>query len=227
MKCLVILPAFLMLGLSYAPPEKFSAVDLKSHTNQKLKENFGSGAEGNNLAGLLSGGKTFEGVNFKIDDGVIQLASRLIQKKQPNKVEGIKVDKACVKIHILHATCYGNGQNIGQEGMEGDPLWVKDGTKIAEYKIHYDDGTTAAIPVVYGEDVRDWFYTDKSKAVTRGKVAWKGENDRAKEIGSKIRLYLTTWENPHPNKKIATIDYAKTDDGPAGPFCVAITLEAK
>jgi len=142
--------------------------------------------------------------------------------QKPNKVEGIKVGgKVCAKIHILHATGYGHAE-------EDEQGYIKDGTKIAEYHIRYEDGKTETIPVVYGEDVRDWWYTDKAKGVTRGKIAWQGDNELAKSFERRIRLYLNTWENPHPTKKIASIDYVKTDpNSPAAPFCVAITLEAK
>jgi hypothetical protein len=211
-----------------APPDKFTFVDLKPYANQKLTANFGSGREGNHLKALRPGGLTCEGVNFKVGAGVVQLGSKLLQAEKPNKVEGIKVGQVCRKIHILHATGYGNGSTVGQEGKEGDPLFVADGTKIAEYQIRYADGASASIPVVYGQDVRDWWFTEKAKGVTRGKVAWKGENELAKELGCQIRLYLTSWDNPHPAKKVASISYVKTQpDSPAAPFCVAITLEAK
>jgi hypothetical protein len=114
---------------------------------------------------------------------------------------------------------------IGEEGKEGDPLFVPDDTQIAEYKVHYEDGSTETIPVVYGKDVRDWWFTEKSKGIKRGKVAWKGDNDLAKGSDSQIRLYLSTWENPHPAKAVARIDYAKRNDNPAAPFCVAISIE--
>jgi hypothetical protein len=211
-----------------APPGKFTFVDLKPYANQKLTDNFGSGREGNNLKALRSGGRTFAEVNFKIGEGVVQLGSKLLQAEKPNEVEGIKVGQVCAKIHILHATGYGNGQTVGEEGKEGDPLFVADGTKIAEYQIRYADGSSASIPVVYGQDVRDWWFTEKAKGVTRGKVVWQGDNELAKEIGSRIRLYLTSWDNPHPAKKVAALNYVKTQpDSPAAPFCVAITLEAK
>ena len=211
-----------------APPGKFTFVELKPYANQKLTDNFGSGREGNNLKALRSGGRTFAGVNFKIGEGIIQLGSKLLQAEKPNKMEGIKVGQACAKIHILHATGYGNGQTAGEEGKEGDPLFVADGTKIAEYQIRYADGSSASIPVVYGQDVRDWWFGGNSKGVTRGKVAWMGDNDLAKEFGMRIRMYLTTWDNPHPTKTISSIDYVKTaTDSPAAPFCAAITLEAK
>ena len=58
-------------------------------------------------------------------------------------------------------------------------------------------------------------------------MVWKGENDLTREFGCRLRLFMTTWDNPHPDKKIATIDYVKSGDTPAAPFCLAITLEAK
>jgi hypothetical protein len=211
---------------SAAPPEKFTFVDIQPHANQKLKEPFGGG-DGNDLAALGKDGRTLAGVNFKIGAGAIQLTSKLLAVKRPTKVEGIKVGQVGVKLHFLHATEFGNGSKIGQEGKEGDPLFVADGTTIAEYKVHYEDGKTETIPVVYGQDVRDWWFTEGTKGVTRGKVAWLGDNEMAKENKCRIRLYLTTWENPPPAKKIASIDYVRMGDSPAAPFCVAITVEAK
>src|SRR5262249_1844800 len=113
------------------------------------------------------------------------------------------------------------------EAKPGDPLFVADGTAIAEYKVGFADGSSAAIPVVYGEDVRDWWFNERTKGVTRGKVVWQGENEWSKTNQSQIRLYLTSWDNPSPEKKIASLDYTKIGDSPAAPFCVAITLEAK
>jgi hypothetical protein len=211
-----------------APPGKFSFVDLKPYANRMLTDNFGSGGEGNNLKALGEGVRTCGGVNFKIGKGALELASRLLQVKRPEKIEGVKVGNACGKIHFLHATQYGNGQVVDGEPKEGDPLYVPDGTKIAEYQIRYADGSTASVPVVYGKDVRDWWFTEKAKGVTRGKVAWEGDNDLAKSNRSRIRLYLTSWNNPHPAKKVESINYVKAEsESPAAPFCVAITLEAK
>jgi hypothetical protein len=227
-KLLPLTAAVWALSFGHAPPGKFTPVDLAPHINQKMTDNLGSGRDGNNLINLPKGGGTFAGVNFKLGKGIIQLGSKLLAKEQPNKIEGIKVGATCAKIHILHATGYGNGQNIGQEGKAGDPLYVADGTAIAEYRVHYDDGTKETIPVVYGQDVRDWWFAEGAKGVTRGKVAWKGDNELTRDFGCHIRLYLTTWDNPHPNKKITTIDYVKTaEDTPAAPFCAGITLEAK
>jgi hypothetical protein len=125
------------------------------------------------------------------------------------------------KLHILHATCFGGGPN-----KEGNPWFVKDGTTIGEYRVTFEDKSAVNIPIVYGEDVRDWFYVGGEMETARGKVVWKGENDRATAVGAKIRLYMTTWENPTPDKKVVSIDYlGKKGETVAAPFCVAMSTE--
>ena len=208
-----------------APTGKFTFVDLSRYANQKRDAFGGNDANDLKALGKPNEPRTLGGVNFKLLDSVVQLASPLVAQKRPAKIAGIKIGHACNKIHIIHATEFGNGS--GGDQKDDDPRFIKDGTKIAEYKINYDDGSSAAIPVVYGQDVRDWWFAAGAKGVTRGKVAWQGDNEYAKSLEHRIRVYLTTWENPHPAKKIATIDYIKVGDGGAAPFCVAITLEAK
>src|SRR5947208_8210214 len=108
-----------------APPGKFTFVDLKPHMNQKLTDSFSSGLENNTLKSLGKGGRTFHGVNLMIGEGVVELHSRFLDTKRPDKVEGIKVGgKVCAKIHILHATEYGNGDGTGDES---NPTFIKDG----------------------------------------------------------------------------------------------------
>jgi hypothetical protein len=209
--------AAIALGATPAPPGKYEYLNLDNKGNQKLTDSFGSETPGNDLAALKKGEHTCAGVNFKVGEKVIQLGSKLQKTEKPNKVEGIKVGKSFAKLHILHSTEYGEGGAA-----------IEEGTKIAEYKILYDDDTSESIPVVYGQDVRDWWFYPQSKEVTRGKVGWKGANEYSKTFEAEIHLYVLTWENPHPAKKVASITYAKTDaEGLAAPFCVAMTLEPK
>jgi hypothetical protein len=215
------------LSLPKADDAKFSFVDLRSHANQKLDDSLAK--EGNSFAQLKRNEQELEGVTFKIADAYIQLGSKVMQpverKTKPDKVEGIKVDSTFSKLHILHATEYGTGNATPAGGMDGGPLYIADDTKIAEYMLHYADGTTETIPVVYGKDVRDWWFNEKSKGVSRGKVAWKSVNGLTKAMNWQIRLYATAWKNPHPEKKVSSIDYSKAGDSPAAPFCIAITME--
>jgi hypothetical protein len=223
---LPLLAVLSLASFAAAPPGKYQFVDLQPQANHEHKNPLGSGLEGNNLP-LPKGERTCEGVGFKIGESFIQLGSKQLAQQKPNKVEGIKVAKKCEKIHILHGTAYGNGTADDGTGQEGDPIWVKDGTKIAEYKITYDDGKSETIPVVYGEDVRDWWGGEGFKGVSRGKMAWKGDNEATKSNQRHIRLFLTTWDNPHPGKSITSIDFVKVGDTVTAPFCVAITLETK
>jgi hypothetical protein len=206
---------------------KFSYVDLQPRANQKLKDNF-AGDDGNSLASLPTGEQTFEKVKFKIADGLLQLGSTLWkeekpERKKPDRVEGIAVGKAFARLHLLHATQYGSLYGV-----------IADDTEIAQYVVHYEGGDTETIPVVYGKDVRNWWFSPNEKGVTRGKVAWKGENEATKKTQDRpeaqrrqIRLYLSSWENPHPTKKVVSIDFVKVGDSAAAPFCVAMTLEEK
>ncbi|MCI0460366.1 MAG: hypothetical protein L0Z62_25720 [Gemmataceae bacterium] len=223
-------PVLLMTGLgcllgslgAAQQTTKFSYVDLQPRANQKLTDNFG-GDQGNTLASLPKGEQTFEKVKFKIGDGLLQLGGPLLKAQKPDRVEGVQVGKVFARLHLLHATQYGSLSGI-----------IADDTEIAKYVVHYEDGTTATIPVVYGRDVRNWWFSIKEKGVTRGKVAWTGENEATKQTLSRpknaqrrLRLYLGTWENPHPTKRVLRIDYVKVGDNPAAPFCVAMTLEEK
>jgi hypothetical protein len=195
-------------------------VDLQPYANLKRGDSLGSGVPGNNLAQLPGGEQSFGGVKFKVEDGLLHLGSKILDTK-PEKISDIKVDAQCAKLHFLHATCFGGGPN-----QEGSPLFVKDGTTIGEYRLTFEDKTTVGIPIVYGQDVRDWFYVEGEPGIERGKIAWSGENERAPEVGAKIRIYQSSWKNTNPDKKIVSIEYVgKKDETPAAPFCVAITLE--
>jgi len=128
-------------------------------------------------------------------------------------VEGIAVGRKFAKVHFLHSTIFGNASPK-----------IEDGTVIAEYQVNYDDGTSTAVKVKYGEDLRDWWYTKGAPATeTKERVAWEGENEATKPVGKGVRLYLTTWKNPKPDKKITSIDFVKVGDTPASPLCVAIS----
>jgi len=197
---------------------KITHIDLQPKANQKLAEGFHRHKE-DNILPVPKGVGTFANQKFKIEASLVQLSSPLFEG-MPEKVEGIKVDQKLTKLHILHGTGY------GAYGEEKDGLFVKDDTLIGEYKIVYDDKTTAIIPIVYGKDVRDWWDWDQSKPVTRGTLAWVGENENSKQYKVKMRLYSMVWQNPHPDKRVVQIDY-RTTGTPCAPFCIAITAESK
>ena len=62
-------------------------------------------------------------------------------------------------------------------------------------------------------------------AAGAGLWAWTGTNHASEQLNRTIRLYLGVWENPHPEKPIAHLDFVVANDGPCAPFCMAITVE--
>ena len=100
---------------------------------------------------------------------------------------------------------------------------VRDGELIAEYRVRYADGDLATIPVVIGQDVRDWWSDDQAQ-VSRSQLAWAGSNKAVLKNKGYARLYLSTWNNPHHERIVECIDYVAMKSK-AAPFCVAMTAE--
>jgi hypothetical protein len=193
-------------------------VDLKPKANRKLTDSFPGGPEGNDLTALPPRKQTLPNfgigtgadVPFDVGPGLIQLAGKDSKAGLPEKVEGIKVDAKFGQLHVLHGTAGS----------------VAHGTVLAKYRVHYEDKSTETIDVVYGQDVRDGWYRDGDKAPSRGKVAWKGSNEAAKAQGRSLWLFSLAWSNPHPDKKVSSIDLVSTQTESA-PFVVAMTLEKR
>ena len=94
-------------------------------------------------------------------------------------------------------------------------------------ELHYADGETRPLELVYGRDVRDW-WEDPAYAAAEGtdraKVVWTGTNPVANENGCRLRLYLNTRDNPRPGVKITTFDFVSAMSE-SGPFLIAVTLD--
>ena len=197
--------------------KRITHLELKEKVNEKLLEDL-HGFPGNNFAELPQDDVSFQNVKFRVGDGYIRLGGK-IEKAKPLKVEDLPVGTTFSKLQILHGTGYGS------YGNPGDPLFIFDGSEIGAYVVKYDDGTSATIPSVYGQDVRDWWNWDKPAEVTRGKIAWSGMNEMSRGQGQMVYIYLTTWTNPHPAKKVIGLDYISNGKTAASPYCIAITLE--
>jgi len=194
------------------PNARMVPLDLTSKLNWRVVTTEDGRLIENGFSQLRRGERVLGAVKFRIDDRTIQLGSKNLAHA-PAKVEGIPVNRRISRFYVLQAAQYGS------------PRSVLDGTTIGEYKIHYEDDSTASMAIVYGEDVRDWWNWDDGRPATRGKVVWTGSNPTADESGVTLRLYLGVWENPHPEKKLTNVDIVSTMNTICAPFCVAITLE--
>lgn len=193
-----------------APRSSVVFLDLQAKANQRLDENLhGNANDGNTLNELTKGKHTLEGVKFEVGEKLLQLGSKNAPDK-PEKIEEIKVGRFVTKLHFLHGT--------GHKGNDDEV--------IGKYIIVYADKSKEEIEIVFGKDVHDWWTYPDTPEVTRGKIAWKGKNQAATNAGATLQLFLMTWKNPHPAKKVAHIDYISTMTN-SEPFCLAITAETK
>lgn len=196
----------------YTPRGHLRFLDVPSRANRELTIPTFVGQIGNNLAELPLGEQQLGGVTYRVTDNLIQLGS-LYLPELTRRVHGVPVGGKIGKLYFLHGTQWGGGDHA-----------VADMTVIGEYRVHYEDGTLAKIPIRYGESVRDWWNVDESQPTTLAEMAWTGENADSRRANVKIRLYGTGWVNPHPEKSVDSVDLVSANTI-AAPFCLAITAE--
>ncbi len=211
----------------WAKEDQWYHIDLQPQANQRLNEDFPPGYyPGDNLSEIKKGDHQLDGVSFHIGDGLIEVAGKFIPER-PQRVDGIPVERLVKRIYFLHAARW------GAYGGQGNRLghWVPDGTPIGYFEVNYDGRETKAIPIIYGSDVRDWWSIwDQSKPTKRGRVVWKGNNPHlrtrreARHTTTPLRLYMMTWDNPHPEERVTSINIVSLKQT-ATPFCVAVTAE--
>lgn len=168
----------------------------------------GSAAMGNGVTELPRGEHNFSGVKFRVGGKFIQLSGKPLPSA-PVSVEGIPVGRKIAALYVLQGA---------------QKFSAREGVPAGEYRIRYEDGSSAVFPVVYGVDVRDWWNRD-NLPVTRGMVVWTGGNLSAQNLQATLRLYLGAWKNPHPQKKVISLDFVSSRESDSAPFCVAMTVE--
>ncbi|HLH52778.1 MAG TPA: AAA-like domain-containing protein [Verrucomicrobiae bacterium] len=195
---------FIPPRLRQTPPE---CIDLGEYYNAALVQTWHPGMPNNSLDMLPPGALELAGSIFDVR-GIIQLSGADLRKgggRYPEQINGIPVGLKCRQIQFLHAAGWRS----------------PDGTRIGAYIMHYADEHELEIPIVYGEDVRDWNGSnDRSTEVTHGDLVWSGINN----AGLHVRLFKTTWVNPFPEKEIVSMDYHSAMAA-AAPFLIAVTAE--
>ena len=208
--CLAV--ALLVMGvwwlLAPASP-RFHIVDLQPYANRFLTESLDSNANPNNLAMLEIGDRVVDDIPVRVGDRCIQLRGSRVPNG-PEGVRGIRLGRTAAKIHFLHGCSWTH--HFGEE--------------VASYVFHYADGSTDVLPVVCGRHLLNWWHAiDTTVPATCAKTAWTGTNSLAEKKKCKILLYLCTWENPHPEKVIESVDFVRSDRPLPAPFCIGITCD--
>jgi hypothetical protein len=189
-------------------------IDLSSFYNVSLAQTWlpiKDIGRSNDLAQLPSGLQKFAGVQFDVR-GLIQLSGSALENlggRFPKQVVDIPVNRKATNIHFLHGTAW-------------DALY---GTVIGRYRINYANGESRDAKIIFGRNVRDWWFAPTQPQLTMGAaVAWQGSNPASRQLGMAVRIYKFTWINPLPNVEIKSIDVESAMEKPA-PFLLAITLD--
>lgn len=187
-------------------------INLEAYYNASLDDDFHQGGlANNNLASFPSGTFDYAGVMFDAR-GLVHLGGRQIQAisslEYPKAVTDILIGQKASEIHFLHGA--------GFRAQEGRP--------IGQWILYYNDGTEVVIPIRYGIEVSDWWTRPDQEPLDGSDVAWEGENAATEESPMRIRLYKTTWANPHPEKMISAMDFRSTMTD-CSPFLLGITVE--
>ncbi|MBN1248408.1 MAG: hypothetical protein JXC32_12170, partial [Anaerolineae bacterium] len=135
-------------------------IDLTAYYTASLDEDW-VGVPGGNLAALPQGVQVFAEAAFDMR-GVIQLAGQATTPAKgrdfPSVVEGIKVNHQGRRLHFLHGA-------VGETDQD---------TRIGDYVLHYADGRTVEVPIIYQRQVRNWWTREGEPLPTDADIAWTG-----------------------------------------------------
>lgn len=187
-------------------------IDLRPYVNRGFKDDVDGDQKGgwtdqgnNDFRMMPLGEQIFAGVPFEIidpatnnDRSCIVLAGTA-RPYFPQSVEGIAVNGHFKRLFFLQTAAWSS--NI----------------KAGEYRINYEDGTTVKIDIVGGINIGDWWFPVDLPQANVGLII---ENP----LNHKVGLWVMPWDNPWPEKKIATIDFI-SEFGDIVPVLVAISGE--
>jgi WD40 repeat protein/tetratricopeptide (TPR) repeat protein/predicted Ser/Thr protein kinase len=183
-------------------------IDLSLHYNRTLDLT----GSGDDYSRMPTGRVRLEGIEFDVR-GAIQLnagSGRPVDVDPPPSVSGIALGQKCSKLHFLHIARLLTGR-------------APDGLTIGMYRMHYADGHKAEMPIDYGFHLLSFLQsTDPQEPRHDGtRIGWSGTSPEGNQV---VRLFLTTWENPHPNVAIESLDFISSSNRII-PFLFAITAE--
>ncbi len=189
-------------------------LDLTGFYNAGLSESWLPSSvvnSGNDLSALPRGVQKLGGVEFDVR-GLIQLSGGALENLGglfPRQIRALPVNQKCRRLHFLHGAAWND----------------KFGTHIGSYHINYAGGLRREVRIVFGENIRDWWFAPGQQAVTPGAaVAWEGGNAASRELGLAVRIYQMSWVNPLPDVEVLSIDFRSAMAKPA-PFLIAISAE--
>ena len=212
-----VLFALSTIFLTPAFSEEFVSIDLKPYANAKITNTeWWTGNPGpSDLEELLEIAKNshdFEGpggemVPFKVEDANLRIFGTNAAQN-PEKIEEIKVEMTAKTAYFVHMTG-----------------WEAPGNPGYKFVMNYEDGSSEELLMQSHVNLDDWCHVP-GQVPGRGALTDENSTWIWRESGvtcGSVGVIATKWENPHPDKRIKTMDFASLNTA-AVPAVFAITL---
>jgi len=199
--------------IDYAP------ISIASKANQFRGPQGWFGDKNHTFDALPAGKQTMAGAVYDIYHfttstvpEAIMLGGNGIPGKLPEAVTGIPVHQKADALFFLQAAHLTTRMNDRDR---------RDGKKfeMADYVIHYADGSQAKAPI-YAEISVDDYLQPSPQPIAGAQIAWQHAFAAEKQFAV---AYSMQWNNPHPEKEIAEIDFVYGPDRRGIPALLAIS----
>ncbi len=188
----------------FIPNEQFNA--FRNHLQRPRF--FQDGRYGEDLQHLPSGTQALGGVVWHIEQdnhtyqpNVITLKGGHSETEQ-SEVLGIPIGRTADVVSFLHTGWV--EWNSRQQLRQGAEI------EVAEYIIHYTDGTSETVPVVMGRNIGNW--KNPGKHLPEAKLAYALHVESYGKFAGYSALYRFDWKNPHPDREIKAVDFVRTGE---------------
>ena len=183
---------------------EYHPLDISKQANQYRDEKGWFGDRQFTFRDLPLGKQKFAGVPYNVYEfatspvpTVVMLDGKGVPGRLPRQVAGIPVGRKADALFFLQAARIDRPMN-DQERKQ------KKRFELFRYVVHYADGSRADVPVFSQIGVDD-YRQDSPQALPEAQIAWTKPYQAA---GPAAVAYSMQWNNPHPEKEIATIDVA-------------------
>jgi hexosaminidase len=189
----------LWLGLDDTRQRAGTPIDIGTYGNVDLSQGFVGLDEGYTLNGVLKP-QRYSGTTFILNKAVALKGTHRRTETYPQAVD-IALNNTAGSLAFLHAT----------------PWSASAGIEIGAYVIHFDDGTTERIPLIYGTNISTW--TDTAVSSINLLQGWSGETQN----GLPVAVNAFFWTNPKPNNVIDRLEFLSSNML-ASPVLLGLTL---
>jgi hypothetical protein len=155
-------------------------------------------------------------------DGLVQLQGRLKRNRET------VFDAGGVKAFVWRKTGVSVGRTFHKASWLQGTVWTAPSGETNGWLVwHYADGSTNAVPLVYGRNIaRFWGRPSQIKGEKDfTDPVWRHYEDEKSALKERwVRLYRQEWSNPRPQDAVASLDFVSNPESRAAPFLIAVNV---